>query len=89
MKVFVPTDEASPNAKVCATVVGAGSAEVDPNENAAGVSVDVAAVNFGAPNEKPAPVDDIAGGILVCAAMAGADPNEIDGGASSFDDGVA
>ena len=53
---------------------------MDPNENTAGVGVDVAAVNFApdevAPNEKPAPDDDDAGGMLVSTAMAGNDPNE-------------
>ena len=56
---------------------------MDPNENAAGVGVDVAAVNFAsddvAPNEKPAPDHDDAGGMLVSTAMAGNDPNEIAG----------
>ncbi len=85
-----PADGAVSNAKVCATVVGAGSAEVDPNENAAGVGVNVSAVDFApnevAPNEYLVAKDDDAVGRLVWVLLAGADPNEIDGVVCAVDD---
>ena len=66
---------------------------VDPNENAAGVGVDVSAVDFApnevAPNEDIVAEDDDEGGRFVSVLMAGADPNEIDGVVCAVDDVVA